>query len=93
MSKSIICGLGGRTEIAQKVPILGECDNALALAMSAGEFDAHEQSNSADVEDLLAPRAGCLLRNRAAVGLEVGAAVRPRTSPSTPAANIEVASR
>jgi hypothetical protein len=59
MSKSIICGLGGRTEIAQKVPILGECDNALALAMSAGEFDAHEQSNSADVEDLLAPRAGC----------------------------------
>src|SRR5271166_3746022 len=38
-------------------------------------------------------RTGCLLRNGAAMGLEIRADVRPRTSPSTPAANVAVASR
>ena len=37
--------------------------------------------------------AGCLLRNGAAMGLEVRADVRPGTSSSTPAANLAVASR
>src|SRR5208282_4391264 len=38
-------------------------------------------------------RSGCLPRNGAAMGLEVRAVVRPRTSPSTPAANGAMASR
>src|SRR5271156_821193 len=38
-------------------------------------------------------RSGCLLRNGAAMGLEIRTVVRPRTSPSTPAANIALASR
>jgi hypothetical protein len=38
-------------------------------------------------------RSGCLLRDGAAMGLEVRAVVRPRTSPSTPAANDPMASR
>jgi pimeloyl-ACP methyl ester carboxylesterase len=38
-------------------------------------------------------RTGYLLRNGAAMGIEVRAVVRPRTSPSTPAANIALASR
>jgi hypothetical protein len=37
-------------------------------------------------------RSGCLLRNGAAMGFQVRAIVRPRTSPQTPAANIAVAS-
>jgi putative transposase len=41
-----------------------------------------------DVEDLLAERRpGYLLRNGAAMGIEVRAVVRRRTSASTPAAN------
>src|SRR5208283_5881818 len=36
---------------------------------------------------------GCLVRNGAAVGLEIRAVVRPRTSPPTPTANGAVASR
>src|SRR5271169_4696737 len=35
----------------------------------------------------------CLIRDGAAVGFEVRAGVRPRTSPQTPAANLAVASR
>jgi hypothetical protein len=38
-------------------------------------------------------RSRCLIRDGAAVGFEVRAAVRPRTSPQTPAANLAVASR
>ena len=38
-------------------------------------------------------RPGRLLRNGAAMGIEVRADVRPRTSPSTPAANVALASR
>jgi hypothetical protein len=38
-------------------------------------------------------RSGCLLRDGAAMGLEVRAVVCPRTSPSTPTANGPVASR
>src|SRR5271170_6076391 len=38
-------------------------------------------------------RSGCLLRDGAAMGLEVRAVVRPRTSPSTPAADGPMASR
>src|SRR5271166_6474406 len=38
-------------------------------------------------------RSGCLLRDGAAMGLEVRAVVRPRTSPSTPSANGAMASR
>ena len=33
--KPIICALGGQTEIAQKVPILGECDNAVLVGLTA----------------------------------------------------------
>jgi hypothetical protein len=36
---------------------------------------------------------GYLLRNGAAMGIEVRAVVRPRASPSTPAANLSMASR
>jgi hypothetical protein len=43
-----------------------------------------------DVEDLLAERG---LDNGAAMGLEVRTVVRPRTSPSTVAANAAMASR
>jgi hypothetical protein len=47
-----------------------------------------------DVEDLLAERkTGYLLRDCEAVGLEVRAFVRPRTSPQTPSANLAMASR
>jgi transposase-like protein len=47
-----------------------------------------------DVEDLLADRGlDVSYETVPAMGLEVRAAVRPRTSPSTPAANVEVASR
>ena len=38
-------------------------------------------------------RTGCLLRNGAAMGIEIRADVRPRTSPQTPATNIAMASR
>jgi hypothetical protein len=38
-------------------------------------------------------RSGCLIRNGAAMGVEIRTVVRPRTSPSTPAANGAVASR
>ncbi len=38
-------------------------------------------------------RPGCLLRDCSAMGLEVRADVRPRTSPQTPAADLAVASR
>jgi hypothetical protein len=38
-------------------------------------------------------RSGYLLRNGATMGIEVRAVVRPRTSASTPAANLSVASR
>src|SRR5271168_6466 len=38
-------------------------------------------------------RSGYLLRNGATMGIEVRAPVRPRTSPSTPTANIALASR
>jgi hypothetical protein len=46
-----------------------------------------------DVEDLLAERGLNLLRNGATMGIEVRAVVHPRTSASTPAANLSVASR
>src|SRR5271170_4458368 len=38
-------------------------------------------------------RSRCLIRDGAAVGFEVRAGVRPRTSPQTPAANVALASR
>ena len=47
-----------------------------------------------DVEDLLAERGlDVSYEDGAAMGLEVRAIVRPRTSPSTPTANVEVACR
>ena len=47
-----------------------------------------------DVEDLLAERwSGRLIRNGAAMGPEIRAAVRPRTSPRTPATNGAMAPR
>ena len=46
-----------------------------------------------DVEDLLAERGlDVSYENGAAMGIEIRALVRPRTSPSTPAANLSVAS-
>jgi putative transposase len=46
-----------------------------------------------DVEDLLAERGlDVSYENGAAMGLEVRTIVRPRTSPSTPAPNVDLAS-
>src|ERR1700756_43818 len=38
-------------------------------------------------------RSRCLIRDGAAMGVQVRAGVRPRTSPQTPAANVAMASR
>jgi transposase-like protein len=46
-----------------------------------------------DVEDLLAERGLDVSYETVRLGIEVRAGVRPRTSPSTPAANIALASR
>ena len=46
-----------------------------------------------DVEDLLAERGLDVSYETATMGIEVRTVVRPRTSASTPAANLSVASR
>jgi hypothetical protein len=70
-------------------PPVSACDHsARCLALSA--FHAQPPRRRRPARRAWA---GCLLRNGAAMGLEVRAGVRPRTSPSTPAANLPVACR
>src|SRR5208282_5111848 len=70
-------------------PSVSACDHpARRLALSPFHAQLSRRRRSAR-----GARPGCLLRDGAAMGLEVRAIVRPRTSPSTPAANDAMASR
>src|SRR5271166_3423747 len=70
-------------------PPVSACDHpARRLALCAFHAQLSRRRRSAR-----GARSGCLLRDGAAMGFEVRAVVRPRTSPSTPAANFAMASR
>ena len=65
-------------------PPVPPCDHpARRLALCAFHAQLSRRRRSAR-----GARSGCLLRNGAAMGIEVRAIVRPRTSPSTPSANV-----
>src|SRR5579863_6212015 len=69
-------------------PSVPACDHpARRLAVYAFHAQLSRRRRSA-----CGARSGYLLRNGAAMGFKVRAPVRPRTSPSTPAPNVEAAS-
>src|ERR1700693_239836 len=68
-------------------PPVSACDHpARRLALCAFHAQLSRRRRSAR-----GAGSGCLLRDGAAMGFEVRAVVRPRTSPSTPAANVALA--
>src|SRR6185312_4616713 len=70
-------------------PPVSACDYPpRGLALSAFHPQLSRRRRSA-----CGARSGYLLRNGAAMGFKVRAPVRPRTSPSTPAPNVALASR
>jgi hypothetical protein len=70
-------------------PSVSACDHpARRLAVYAFHAQLSRRRRSAS-----GARSGYLLRNGATMGFEVRAVVRPRTSPSTPSANVAMASR